>query len=107
MGRVSGPENRRRDRPLKPSLQGITSSPDLKQGKEAGTNDADRCPNEQGRDGSQERKRCHHEENAEAPFLRMSPFLRIGTDFQGQRDPKSCRVKKERENVETRKAKRD
>ncbi len=107
MGRVSGPENRRRDRSLKPSLQGITSSPHLKQGKEAGTNDADRPPNKQGRDRSQERNRRHHEENAEAPFLRMSPFLRIGTDFQGQRDPNSCRVKKERENVETGKTKHD
>ena len=106
MGRVSGPGNRRWDRPLKPSLQGITSSPHLKQGKEAGTNDADRRPDKQGRDRSQERNRRHHDENAEAPFLRMSPFLRIGTDFQGQRDPNSCRVKKKRENVESRKARR-
>lgn len=97
MGRVPGPGNRRWDRPLKPSLQGITSSPDLKQGKEAGTNDADRPPDKQGRDRSQERNRRHHNENAEAPFLP------IGTDFQGHRDPNSCRVKKERENVETRK----
>ena len=101
MGRVSGPGNRRWDRPLKPSLQGITSSPDLKQGKEAGTNDADRRPDKQGRDGSQERNRRHHDENAEAPFLRM------GADFQGQRDPNSGGAKKKRENVETRKTKHD
>ncbi len=101
MGRVSGPGNRRWDRPLKPSLQGITSSPHLKQGKEAGTNDADRRPDKQGRDRSQERNRRHHNENAEAPFLRM------GADFQGQRDPNSCRVKKKRENVETGKTKHD
>ncbi len=36
----------------------------------------------------------------------MSPFSRIGADFQGQRDPNPCRVKKERENVETGKARR-
>ncbi len=37
--------------------QAVLSSPYLKQGKEAGTNDADRRPHEQGRDGSQERTR--------------------------------------------------
>ncbi len=47
----------------------VPSSPYLKQGKEAGTNDADRRPDKQGRDGSQERNRRHHDENAEAPLL--------------------------------------